>query len=185
MGYNRKGMWGIAAGAVALGIVGASIAVAGLVAGGGPTKTDCYAEWDISGIASAGVTGGKKVTCMDGAACDANPAEGVCGFQVRQCWNQPNPSLPGCTPPDELDRLKVSKALSMQIPTSLQGASCFPAFVDAPLTVDVATKKRGKKPGKKSFRVMAKASKGTNPRTDNDNYQLICQPASASGAFLD
>src|SRR4029079_10891105 len=50
MANSRKRMWGVAAGAIALGIVGASVAVAGLVSGGGPAKSDCYAEWDVKDV---------------------------------------------------------------------------------------------------------------------------------------
>jgi hypothetical protein len=185
-------MWGVAAGAVALGIVGASVAVAGLVAGGGPTKSDCYAEWDIKGIDagdSQRVKNNKQVLCTDGTACDADKTcNGTCVVQVKQCWNQRDPRLSDCTPPEGLDSLKVKGALNVQIPPLLEGASCLGAFVD----VSVATKKGGKKPGKKNFKVTAKGPKGTKPRTDTDNYQLVCLPntvpetcgASPSGAFL-
>ena len=94
MANSRKRMWGVAAGAIALGIAGASVAVAGLVAGGGPTKSDCYAEWDVKGIGAKDVKGGKHVSCTDGTACDADrECNGRCVFQVRQCWNQTDPKL--------------------------------------------------------------------------------------------
>ncbi len=77
--------------------------------------------------------------------------------------------------------------LNVQIPQLLEGSSCTGAFID----VEVRTKQNGKKAGKKNFKVVAKAPKGTKPRSDQDSYQLQCLPrtvecpASPSGAFLD
>jgi hypothetical protein len=188
MGKSGKRVWGVAAGAIALGIVGASVSVAGLVAGGGPAKSDCYAQWDVKGVAAKNVKNKKKVTCVDGTACDADrTCNGTCVLQVRQCWNQTDPELPSCSPPAELDSLKVTNGLD--VPSELDGSSCGGAFVG----LSVGTKKDGTKPGKRNFKVTAKAPKGTKPRTDRDTYQVICVPntapetcgSSPSGAFLD
>ncbi len=183
MGYESKRVLGIAAGAIALGIIGASIAAADLVSGGGPIKSDCYAEWDVNGVSAGDVKGNKKVTCQDGAPCDAGPAnDGACVFQAKQCWNLGNAA---CEAPAALDSLNIKgPGVDASIdPTALEGSSCAGAFLDIP----VATKANGKKAGKANYRVLAKAPKGTKPRTDVDTYQLICEPgvASASGAFLD
>ena len=75
------------------------------------------------------------------------------------------------------------------VPQQPEGSSCAGAFVG--LTVE--TNAGGEKAGKRNFRVLAKAPKGTKPRTDEDSYQLICVPngepetcgSSPSGAFLD
>jgi len=188
MANSRKRMWGVAAGAIALGIVGASVAVAGLVSGGGPAKSDCYAEWDVKDVGAKDVKGGKHVSCTDGTACDADrECNGRCVFQVRQCWNQTDPKLASCDPPSELASLKAKGVAG--VPQQPEGSSCAGAFVG--LTVE--TNAGGEKAGKRNFRVLAKAPKGTKPRTDEDSYQLICVPngapetcgSSPSGAFLD
>jgi hypothetical protein len=182
MGYESKRVWGVAAGAFALGIIGVSIAAADLVSGGGPKKSDCYAEWDMNGVTAANVKGNKKVTCQDGAACDAGPkGDGACVFEAKQCWNQQNE--PSCTPPTSLDSINIKGPGVNTDLAGLEGSSCAGAFLEIP----VATKANGKKAGKANYRVLAKAPKGSKPRTDVDTYQLICEPgpASASGAFLD
>src|SRR5262249_5823129 len=59
--------------AVALGLVLAiaRAAPAVRVHGGGPPKTDCYAEFEVENGTLAGQT---KVDCMDGAPCDGDGA---------------------------------------------------------------------------------------------------------------
>jgi hypothetical protein len=188
MAKTRKRMWGVAAGAIGLGIVGASVAVAGLVGGGGPQKSDCYASWNITGIdvPSQRVRSNRIVLCTDGEPCDTGPCgDGICNMQAQQCWNQQDPNLPSCTPPAGLDSINVRGGLSVQIPQLLQGSSCLGSFVD----VEVRTRRNGRRPGKRNFRVTAKAPRGTRPRTDQDTFQLQCLPrtvacASPSGAFL-
>lgn len=189
MANDRKWTWGLAATMIGVGVVGASLATAGLVGGGGNKRSDCYASWDVRGITvpSERVRQNRQVLCTDGEPCDTGPCgDGICNMQVKQCWNQPDPNIPSCTPPAGLDSLRVQGGLNVQIPQLLQGASCLGAFVD----VEVPTRNRGRRPGKRNFRVTAKAPRGTRPRTDPDNFQLQCLPrtvacASPSGAFLD
>jgi len=52
-----------------LALVG-STAGAGLLPGGGPTKSDCYVEADVTALESSTVEKSKKVTCRDGDPCD-------------------------------------------------------------------------------------------------------------------
>ena len=65
------------------------------VKGGGSTVTDCLLEFD-------GLTpdrpGDRVISCLDGdPACDMDPEPGVCGFDVRACLNNADPSLPRCS----------------------------------------------------------------------------------------
>ena len=64
------------------------------VPGGGSTKTDCYAEFEVESGTLAGKT---KVDCVDGAACDADGVcNGNCTFRVAVCRNQTD--IRACTP---------------------------------------------------------------------------------------
>src|SRR5262245_31285534 len=82
--------------AVALGLLlaGARAAPAVRVHGGGPPKTDCYAEFEVEKGTLAGRT---TVECMDGAACDTDGAcDGNCSFRLAVCFNQTD--ISNCTP---------------------------------------------------------------------------------------
>lgn len=63
--------------------------------GGGASVSDCLLEFD-------GITpdrpGSRVVSCVDGdPSCDHDPALGVCGFDVKACINNADPSLPMCS----------------------------------------------------------------------------------------
>ena len=60
-----------------LALIAATSANAGLIPGGGPTKSDCYLELDVAGIQNGTprVEKNKIVLCTDGEACDT----GACG----------------------------------------------------------------------------------------------------------
>ena len=154
-------------------LMGAPLALAGLVPGG-TGKSDCYAAIDVAGIQNGTdrVQANKKALCTDGEECDTGPCgDGVCNMQVALCANQTDTNVPACVAPSGLEKLQVKGKLNIQVPQLLQGPSC-----GTPLGVAVATKKGGKKPGKAVFKVVAKAPKGTKPRTDKDTFQLICLP---------
>ena len=161
----------VAAGvAVVIGLFGAAPAAAGLVPGGGSAKSDCYAAIDVEGVESGNVQKGKKITCTDGDPCDTGACgDGSCTLKVAVCINQSG--LPGCTPPTGLQQLKVKGKLNVLIPQRLEGAVC-----TSPVDFAIQTKKKGKKPGKATFNVLAKAPKGTRPSKDTDSYQVICAP---------
>jgi len=75
-----------------------------LVPGGGPTRSDCRAMWEVvnptnspalvHGLVSA------TQTCTDGdLLCDGDTAaDGTCHFRVAVCLNESDASLPDCTP---------------------------------------------------------------------------------------
>lgn len=174
----------------------AGLASAGLIPGGGPTKSDCYAELSVDGITnpSERVQKNKMVLITDGDVGDTGPCgDFKCTVKVGVCINQVDPNLPDCTPPASLDKLTVKGALSISKPQLLTGSACG-AFVTGDVEAKVKRDKDGNvkkaKAGKIKIKVNAKADKSTKPRTDADTVTIACLPrtvacASPSGAFLD
>src|SRR5438128_9891665 len=78
---------------------------AALVAGGGPAKTDCYAEWQVTTPDVKANRGRSGVDCQDGdPACDvAGKIDDPCTLGVSVCAFQSY--APGATP-EELTGLK-------------------------------------------------------------------------------
>src|SRR5262245_28591917 len=63
-----------------------------LLPGGGPTKSDCYVETDVTGLDAATVENSKRVTCTDGDACDTGACgDDACTFEIAICINQTDP----------------------------------------------------------------------------------------------
>ena len=165
-----------------LAIIGASRA--DLVPGGGPTKSDCYAELDVRGAANPGATGNevknnKVVMCTDGEACDQGACgDNACTFSVALCINQGDPTG-ACGAPGVLDSVKVkakgSVKVNVQVPQLLAGSVCG-AFVDGMLTVQLKKNGKPKSIPKTKLMIVAKATKGTKPRTDEDEIVLKCLP---------
>jgi hypothetical protein len=89
-----------------------SVAWAGFIPGGGPERSDCYAQLYVAQIDSPGpqVRGKHVVSCTDGDPCDfdriwnfpygGQPACGnnSCEFSVAVCVGQTDADLPACTP---------------------------------------------------------------------------------------
>src|SRR5512147_2401575 len=74
------------------------------VKGGGSATTDCLLEFD--GVTPLG-PGSRVVDCTDGdPTCDHDPTPGVCGFDLKACLNNADPSLPACTL-SGIDRVRV------------------------------------------------------------------------------
>ena len=178
---QANGRWVALGAAIALAL-GVGQAWAGLVPGGGSAKSDCYIETEVTGLESATVEKGKKVTCVDGDPCDTGPCgDDACNFEVSACINQSDPNLPECTPPAGLDVAKASGKASGQkgkieigVPQLLEGSTCG-AVLD--LQANIKVKNSGKKkPGKAKLKLQAKGVKGTKPRKDKDSVQLICMP---------
>jgi hypothetical protein len=178
-------------------VVGARLAIAGLIPGGGPSKSDCYAELSVEGIdnPSVRVEANKKVLVTDGEAGDNGPCgDFKCNVSLGVCINQNDPNLADCTPPASLDKLKVNKAFNITVPQLLSGSVCG-AFVDGEVSAKVKRDKDGNvkkaKPGKKKIVINAKAAAGTKPRTDKDTVLIMCLPrtvecpGSPSAAFVD
>ena len=152
--------------AAALGLV-LAVARAGpavRVPGGGSTKTDCYAEFEVESGTLAGKT---KVDCVDGAACDADGVcNGSCTFGVAVCRNQTDisactPAPPTCIGPPQ---------------GGLLGLPCSSSSACEPFTgVAVSLKKGGKKPGEAKIRTIA-TSANAKRKTDKDRLTLRCLP---------
>jgi len=153
--------------AVAIGLP--SAAPAGLVLGGGPAKSDCYAAFDVVGV--TGAKGARVVKCNDGDPCDTDgERNGKCKFSFMVCVLATGD--PSCHPPD-VD--KLPKKGGLLLPT-------VPATAPACGLANEATVKVNKH---KTLRMTAHSS--GKPHTDRDVLQLQCKPAvpSPSGAFLD
>ena len=172
------------------------LAAAGLIPGGGPTKSDCYAELSVDGITNPSdrVQKNKTVLVTDGDVGDTGPCgDFKCTVRVGVCMNQRDPNLPDCTPPASLEKLTVKGAFTISTPQLLEGSACG-AFVTGDVEAKVKRDKAGDvkkaKAGKTKIKVNAKAPKDTKPRTDADTVTIQCLPrtvacASASGAFVD
>ncbi len=187
----------LAGGVVCAAVLAGGLAIAGLIPGGGPTKSDCYAELSVQGVdnPSDRVKGNKQVLITDGETGDSSPCgDFKCTVTVGICINQKDPNLPDCTPPASLDSLKVKGGFNITIPQLLTGSACG-AFVMGDIEAKVKHKKDGTvksaKPGKMKIMVKAKAVAGTKPRTDSDTVTILCLPrtvacpGSPSGAFVD
>jgi hypothetical protein len=133
------------------------------IPGGGPAKTECYAEFEVENGALAGKT---TIDCTDGAACDADSAcDGRCIFRVAVCLNQTDisacrPAPPTCVvrPPGVIE------------PPCSASSACEPFAGLA-----VSLKKGGKKPGEAKIRLIATSASG-KPKTDKDRLTLRCLP---------
>ena len=143
-------------------------ASAGLVFGGGPAKSDCYAAFDVTGVTSA--RGDRVVQCPDGSACDTDgQKDGTCTFSFTVCVLQAGDTT--CAPPDVT---KIRKR-GLSIPTlPATAATCGSAN-----TAKVKVNKH------KTVRLVAHSS--GRPKQDRDVLQLQCKKPVASpiGAFLD
>jgi len=63
------------------------------VPGGGPAATDCALELRALGGATVD---GRRIRCRDGAACDADPIPGRCGFDVLLCLGNEDAARASC-----------------------------------------------------------------------------------------
>lgn len=133
------------------------------VAGGGSSRSDCYAEFD--GVTA---TSGTRVDCVDGdPACDADGGCGNgCAVSVAVCAYQSD--VADCTP-QEITGFPVNSASLTLPPTPITAPVCA-----APTQVAVALRKSGKKAGKRVIRLVASAS--APPRKDKDKLVLRCLP---------
>jgi hypothetical protein len=155
----------------------ASPAWAVLVPGGGNVRTDCYAEFEVRGVATA--TSARMAECTDGdPSCDRDGAcNDTCRFDVALCANQTNLS-PSCVPPFPPEGLRrivprgLAKRLAMPVP-ALADSACA-AFVGVDVPVKVRRNGRVKRPGRRSLRALAVSP--VRPRRDPDVLRLVCNP---------
>jgi plastocyanin len=161
------------------------VAWAGLIPGGGPQRSDCYAELEVQGVdvPSIQVTHSRVVECTDGDACDADATCGndSCTLRVAVCVGQSDPNLPACTPPAALRRLTVNLRLESALPATPAGSACG-AFID--LSVPVKVKRNGRKqPGMLALPANATAERGSTPARDRDKFVLKCLPSTSCTGF--
>ncbi|MCW5890044.1 MAG: DUF4215 domain-containing protein [bacterium] len=124
-----------------------------------------------------------KQICTDNdPACDADPTEGVCGFDVGVCLGVADARLPACSATPSLapavrkpGRSKRDRANRERLDAAL--ASVSSPGCTAPVRIDVPLRKKGKKlrPGKTKLVVRAKPAGG---KPDKDTVVLGCLPAS-------
>src|SRR5438105_14873962 len=111
-----------------------------LVAGGGPSKSDCYMELDVKDICD--VSKNKIVKCADGDPCDTDGAtNGSCTFEVALCPNQSN--VAGCSSTSVTSVTAKVKGGTLNTPTNLSASTCGTSS-----TITVPLKKNNTNPGK-------------------------------------
>jgi len=142
-----------------VGLLGAGVAVATLIPGGGDNRSDCYVEFDVQGATGTS----NHVTCTDGdPACDTDgQCQNICTFSVRLCVNQTN--ISGCTPkPFKRPPSVTSRVL--RVP-STRGAE---AVCGDPANVTLGVRRRK--------HIVVRASESGPPtHGDKDILFLICK----------
>ena len=148
------------------------VAQAGIVSGGGKSKTDCYAELQVQSL-----SGSKTVECADGnLACDGDgQCDGTCTFRVAVCPNQSDPNLADCTPPTSLASLSAKSAGKTGIvipnPADLTGSACGDV-----VDLRVPLKRSGLKPGRAKVIIKATRGDGGKPKKEKDTVIFKCNP---------
>ena len=174
----RSGPAQSALGVVLLGLalVAASTLYApAFVPGDGKGKPDLDCLIGLDGVEPGDLTpskgGRRSVQCTDcDPTCDrdgeASPNQ-ACTFKVAVCLNQPE--VPGCQP-QELKKAKARpKKLGLRAPTPTGAEPGCGAFTD----LVVSTRKKGRKPGKRTVKLVAKPhGKGI----DKDTILFVCTP---------
>lgn len=85
------------------GLCEATNALSTCVPGGGPTSSDCVAEWVVDNPSNpSGVTSKVQVCNQGDNSCDFDLDDRVCTFRVRLCLNNHDVNLPACVPGDVL-----------------------------------------------------------------------------------
>lgn len=152
---------------VLLAVMGlAPAAFASLVPGGGPAKSDCLVELDVTGADVTQVANGRVLNCRDGDPCDTDGAcNDRCTFEAKVCANNVDPNLTECTASGTLIRLKArAKGLRILKPGRV-GESCGPAF-------EATVPLNGERKGKLKVELLAKQR--VKPKKDEDAIRLVC-----------
>ncbi|HXJ36504.1 MAG TPA: hypothetical protein VMS22_20910 [Candidatus Eisenbacteria bacterium] len=158
-------------GGLAIALLAVSVPTAfATVAGGGPSKSDCYAVFN--GV-DANV-GTNQLQCKDGDPCDADgTTDGTCTFNISVCAYEQGDA--GCTPQPIASYKGNWVTKGFPVPP-VAGDSTVETCgttqqVQLPLKV---TKKGTQKPSKPlTLTLVAKASTGS-PKTDKDKLKLKC-----------
>ena len=173
--------------------LGSALPAWAFVPGGGPKKSDCYVQWQVT---SPDVTGNGKnrVDCDDGGACDADgAADGTCTINLSLCGFQTDPS--GACTPQALTaitgpkKVKVKpKTVTISAPLPVLAAPVSAATCGAPVTIKVPIGSGKKQP--KVIYTGLKATSSGKPKADpGDKLTLTCNgmakvacPANPAGA---
>src|SRR4029453_14235185 len=158
-------------------------AVHATVPGGGPEAQDCQLElgtpkpnYPISVPGKPAVA--KELRCFDGdAGCDLDgEVNGVCRFPLDACLRVADRALPACAPAD-VTAFAVGGANGNADPRAPPGAGggVLPATASTCTTgqaVGVALRGHGKKAARRTVKLKARTSAGT----DTDKVRLTCLP---------
>ena len=154
-------------------LLGVSENAPALVAGGGPAKSDCYAEWQVTTPELGANRGRVGVDCQDGdPRCDVDgETNGTCVFGVSICVFQSD--VARCQPREvtavTLPRRTASLGLQAPpVPASV--AACGPAAL---LPLALRTGRRAARPSK-TLRLGMTATSSGKPRKDRDSLVLRC-----------
>lgn len=112
--------------------------------------------------------------CTDGAACDADPTPGTCGFTVAACLGRCDATAniaPAVVSPNKSAKQRANRDRLDAAIAGLTAPSC-----SSPVRIDVPVKRKGSKvkPGKAKLVMRAKAP---GVGRDKDAVLLVCHPA--------
>ena len=164
------------------------------VPGGGPPKTDCYAQLSASGDAFPVDGAALGVVCSDGAACDADgQVNGVCEIPAGICLGV---ATSGCTPKPVASatltgklRSKAASAAKTQLTSDIAalgsatntlaqagGTGQCTAVTSLHVPVGGPDKNGSFTNGRLALQLKAKTQSHPGG-TDNDRYQIVCVSA--------
>ena len=146
-----------------------------LVPGGGPAKSDCYAEWQVTTPELQANHGRIGVDCQDGdPRCDVDGQQnGTCTFGISICVFQP--AVSGCAPQEVTSVTPSRKTAALGLrppPLPASAAACGPATL-VPLALRRG--RRGPRPSR-PLRLKLVATSSGRPRRDPDRLTLRCVP---------
>lgn len=158
-----------------------------IVPGGADKKTDCLTQWTVERPRGRKRRATTRLTCVDGAACDAGTTEGECTFRVGLCSGVDDGRTKQCTASaiDEYELLEPaasseSSADAQNRRTILAAVhargsapdpgTCSPLFE---IRVPVGSSTKGPIPGRSKLASTARAAAGE----DADTLTLVCKPS--------
>jgi hypothetical protein len=174
--------------------LGSALPAWAFVPGGGPKKSDCYVQWQVTSPDVIG-NGKNRVDCEDGTACDADgAADGTCTINLSLCAFQTDPNGV-CTPqpvtaitgPKKMKVKPKGVTISATLPiapaTPISAATC-----GAPTTIKIPIGSGRRQP--KVILTGLKATSSGRPKADGgDKLTLTCNgtgavacPANPAGA---
>ena len=141
------------------------------IVAGGAKRTDCALGLGVDGVAT---NDGKEIVCRDGDACDADPAPGRCGFDVRLCVNAVEPEDIACMPRDVTQVYVSGAGRVAELATLEQGTRTLLPTTDrrcSPSTRFEVAMPAGRTKARRRIGSRAVGSAGT---WDRDRFTLRC-----------